>query len=280
MATAKDYFAQSQPHQCLISMQISEDESNIEISVQIALDYEGGSKFLKIYIPESPDPELLLYGLLLQMDELIWKHETEIEVKQGEPGTREWITSRELRFSGRVLVYTPTIIDDSRWNALKTEMTQKGLNLLLRDGAYAKSRSDHDKPLAFISHDSRDKDAFVTDLVRELSIRLCPVWYDEYRLKPGDSLREQIESGLKSCRRCIVILSKNFFSNPGWTKKEFDSIYTREIIKAENVIIPVWLDVTKDDVFDYSPSLADRLGIPASLGAEEVASRLVRVLKP
>ena len=88
---------------------------------------------------------------------------------------------------------------------------------------------------------------------------LCPVWYDEFKLQPGDSLRESIERGLKSCQKCIVVLSKNFFSNSGWTKREFDTIYTREILQEKRLLIPIWLDVEKQDVFDYSPVLLDTL---------------------
>ena len=39
------------------------------------------------------------------------------------------------------------------------------------------------------THDSRDKDAFVRELAHELAKNSCPVWYDEFSLKVGDSLR-------------------------------------------------------------------------------------------
>jgi hypothetical protein len=104
----------------------------------------------------------------------------------------------------------------------------------------ARLRDSYETPRAFISDDSRDKDRLVRELARKLSSMLCPVWYDEYSLVPGQSLGESIESGLKSCPKCIVILSKNFFTNPGWTKREFDTINTREIIQGKRVMIPVW----------------------------------------
>jgi hypothetical protein len=40
-----------------------------------------------------------------------------------------------------------------------------------------------------------------------------------------------------------VVLSPNFLSNEGWGKAEFDSVFTREILNKENVILPVWLGV-------------------------------------
>lgn len=43
-------------------------------------------------------------------------------------------------------------------------------------------------------------------------------------------------------------------------------------------MIPIWLDVEKQDVYDYSPILLDTLGIPAALGVEEVARKIVAAL--
>jgi len=103
---------------------------------------------------------------------------------------------------------------------------------------------------------------------------ICPVWFDEFSLKPGDSLREKIEQGLKETAKCIVVLSPNFLSNKRWTKVEFNSVFTREIIEERNVFLPVWDSVTPKDVYEYSPSLANRLGVNWSLGLEEVARRL------
>jgi len=154
----------------------------------------------------------------------------------------------------------------------------------VRDGTYTAARAKTEKPLGFISHDSRDKEVIVGELAGELTKMMCPVWYDEYTLVPGQSLRESIEKGLKECPKCVVVLSKNFFSNSGWTKREFDSIYTREIIEGKRVMVPVWLDVTKEEVFEYSPILADTVGIKAvrkadgTFDIDAIARQLFRAL--
>ena len=83
--------------------------------------------------------------------------------------------------------------------------------------------------LAFISHDSRDKAEVARKIAIGLQRMLCPVWYDEFSLIVGANLRDSIENGLKQSRKCILVLSPHFFSNGGSTKKEFDSIFTREI---------------------------------------------------
>ena len=112
----------------------------------------------------------------------------------------------------------------------------------------------------------------------QLSKMLCPVWFDEFSLKVGDNLRESIERGLKNCRKCIVIVSPHFLSNNGWTKTEFDSIYTREIIEKDNVMLPVWHNVTEKDVYDYSPSLKNRYAASSDQGVEEVARQLYKAI--
>ncbi len=127
---------------------------------------------------------------------------------------------------------------------------------------------------------SRDKDAFVRELAHELAKNFCTVWYDEFSLKVGDSLRACIERGLRETKKCIVVLSPNFLSNDGWGRAEFDSIFTREILEKQNVILPVWLNVDVKDVYNYSPRLADKVGLAATLGVPEVARLLaMRVRK-
>ena len=109
---------------------------------------------------------------------------------------------------------------------------------------------------------------------------MCPVWYDEFSLKVGDSLRESIEKGIKECHKCVLVLSPNFLSNTGWTKVEFNSIFTRQIMEDTNLVLPIWNGVSAKDVYEYSPSLADKVGIQWSLGKEEVARQIYRVLQP
>ena len=126
---------------------------------------------------------------------------------------------------------------------------------------------------------SRDKDDLVRQLVHELSKLMCPVWYDEFSLNVGDSLRTSIEAGLRPTRKCVVVLSPSFLSNEGWGKAEFDSVYTREILEKDNVILPIWHNVSVEDVYQYSPRLADKVGLSSGLGVEELARKLARVIK-
>jgi len=108
---------------------------------------------------------------------------------------------------------------------------------------------------------------------------MCPDWYDEYSLRVGASLRKSIETGIKETRNCIVVLSPNFLSNEGWGKAEFDSVFTREILEKQNVMLPVWHNVTVEQVYEYSPRLADKVGLNTKIGVKEMARKLSNEIK-
>ena len=153
-----------------------------------------------------------------------------------------------------------------------------GAKVMFRSKKYVENRTRFEIPHAFISHDSKDR-ATAQTIATYLQNRLCPVWYDEFSLSVGDNLRESIEKGLKESKKCILVLSRDFLSNPGWTKKEFDSIFTREILEQTRLILPVWLNVSTEDVFAYSPSLANVFALNwVELGEEEVCKKLHKAI--
>lgn len=130
----------------------------------------------------------------------------------------------------------------------------------------------------FISHASEDKDSVVRPLAYALSNGGLKVWYDEFELKLGDSLRRKIDTGLAKSRFGVVVLSRSFFGK-GWTNYELDGLVTRSIT-GEQVILPIWHEITKKELIDYSPSLADK--VARSTGThtvEEIAVEIISVVK-
>lgn len=98
----------------------------------------------------------------------------------------------------------------------------------------------------FISHASEDKDEVVRDLAIALRAAGLEVWYDEFELKIGDSLRRKIDKGLANSRFGIVVLSQAFFGK-GWAEYELDGLVTRSVT-GEQILLPVWHNVSKDEV--------------------------------
>lgn len=129
----------------------------------------------------------------------------------------------------------------------------------------------------FISHASEDKDEVVRPLAHALKLGGLKVWYDEFELKIGDSLRRKIDSGLAKSHFGIVVFSKTFFTK-GWTNYELDGLVTKAV-SGEQVLLPIWHNITKKEVIDYSPSLADKLARNTSTHTvEEIAEEIVLLI--
>ncbi len=130
----------------------------------------------------------------------------------------------------------------------------------------------------FISHASEDKDEVVRPLAVALQTAGLSVWYDEFELRIGDSLRRKIDRGLANSRFGIVVLSKAFFGR-GWPEYELDGLVTRAI-SGDQILLPVWHNVSKREVIGYSPSLADRLARSTTTHTvEEIASEIIDVIR-
>jgi len=136
-----------------------------------------------------------------------------------------------------------------------------------------------EKPDVFISHASPDKAAFVRPLAEALRKLGVAVWYDEFSLELGDSISQQIDRGIANSRFGIVVVSPAFISR-NWTQHELRSLVSREV-DQDIRIIPVWHGVTKKEVSDFSPSLADKLAVDTSqVDAMEAAIRILRAVRP
>lgn len=131
----------------------------------------------------------------------------------------------------------------------------------------------------FISHATEDKEMVARPLAKSLISRGLSVWYDEFTLTIGDSLRKSIDHGLATCTFGLIIVSSNFFSK-NWTQYELNGLVTREM-EGRKVILPIWHKVTKDDVMRFSPSLADKVALDTSLlTIDEIAEKIkIAVLK-
>src|SRR5688572_2886706 len=98
----------------------------------------------------------------------------------------------------------------------------------------------------FISHASEDKDVVVRPLAVALQAAGLRVWYDEFELRIGDSLRRKIDLGLSRSSFGVVVLSQSFFSK-GWPNYELDGLVTRAV-SGEQELLPVWHNISKQEV--------------------------------
>lgn len=130
----------------------------------------------------------------------------------------------------------------------------------------------------FISHASEDKEDFVRPFAEKLTAAGIIPFYDEMSLSWGDSLRRRIDHGLARSRFGIVVLSKHFFAKE-WPQRELDGLVALEI-RGQSRILPIWHEVSKDEVAHFSPPLADKVALNTSvLSVDEIVAKLLPLCK-
>ena len=94
----------------------------------------------------------------------------------------------------------------------------------------------------FLSHNSADTD-YCSKLAAALTATGAHVWFDKWRVKPGDSIPLKIESGLQGCSIFVLVWSANAESSP-WVRTEVEAALAR-YLKAEGCrLVPIILDDT------------------------------------
>jgi hypothetical protein len=127
----------------------------------------------------------------------------------------------------------------------------------------------------FICHASEDKE-FVSVLAEALKNAGIKVWYDDFILSWGNNLRQTIDGGLKSSEYVVVVFSKAFFRKKKWTEHELNGLFAQEREGVRDIILPIWYDITREEILEYSPALADKL---AKRTDQDSISEMVESLK-
>lgn len=131
----------------------------------------------------------------------------------------------------------------------------------------------------FLCHAGPDKDDFVRPLASALREGGLKVWYDEFELRVGDSLRRGIDKGIRAARFGLVILSGAFLKGRSWAEHELDGIVNAYIYNRQ-VLLPIWHGVTHSDVLEYSPSLADKVALSSDdMSVNEIAHEIISYIR-
>lgn len=130
----------------------------------------------------------------------------------------------------------------------------------------------------FVSHATEDKESFADEFVDILQQKYnLKVWYDAVSIKWGDSIRAEIDKGLKKSKFGVVILSRSYISKY-WTNYELEGLFQRES-NGGKLILPIWHNITKQEVQKFSPSLAGKMAMStAIMTPDEIAERLAELL--
>ena len=99
-------------------------------------------------------------------------------------------------------------------------------------------------PKIYLAHASEDKDR-VRPLAEYLMANGIDVWFDEWEIEPGDSLRQKMEEGLGAMTHFVVVLTETSITKP-WVSKEIDVGLVQQVGgKSRFVPLVVDLDIAK-----------------------------------
>ncbi|RXV67869.1 TIR domain-containing protein [Burkholderia stabilis] len=95
----------------------------------------------------------------------------------------------------------------------------------------------------------------------------------------GDSLSRSIDKGLAKCSYGVVVLSPSFLRKD-WPEYELRGLTAKEI-GGKKTILPVWHNISRDDILAYSPTLADKFAISSNgKDVRDIALELIKVMRP
>ena len=92
----------------------------------------------------------------------------------------------------------------------------------------------------FLSHSSNDK-LVVRDVAERLKKDGLRVWFDEWEIRPGDSIPSKIEEGLERSRVLVLCMSANAFGSD-WAQLESGTFRFRDPLNKERRFLPLRLD--------------------------------------
>lgn len=111
-------------------------------------------------------------------------------------------------------------------------------------------------PRVYLAHASEDKPT-VRPLAEYLMANGVEVWFDEWDIEAGGSLRQEMENGLGWMTHFVVILTPTSITKP-WVAREID-VGIVQLVGGKSRMVPLRIGV---DVSDLSPFLQTMLCLP------------------
>jgi hypothetical protein len=129
----------------------------------------------------------------------------------------------------------------------------------------------------FISHAAEDKIDLADEIVQSLRQSGLRVWYSSDQLLLGENIPGNIQKGLQQCRYGVIILSQHALKSK-WIIHEVYSMVGNSH-KNKIIIIPIWHNVTSEQVKLFAPSIADIYSLSTNKGLDFVIPRLKAEIK-
>lgn len=130
----------------------------------------------------------------------------------------------------------------------------------------------YDAFFSYATEDSSEADIIVQNCLKYG----FKIWYSPISLEPGTKLLQSIDEGLKHSSSGILLLSKNYL-NKKWPKYEFDTLM-RQHIENDKKLLPIWYNVQKKDIEEFSSGLSGIVGIVSSNINIDVFEKVRKIL--
>lgn len=92
----------------------------------------------------------------------------------------------------------------------------------------------------FISHSSIDKE-FAKELSKNLIELGHEIWLDEWRIKVGESIIEEVQKGLDDSEVMVIVLSKSSVQS-SWVEREWKAKFWQEMETKKTLILPILIE--------------------------------------
>lgn len=114
-------------------------DTNKKVEAQLHADFDGNSIFISLYIPSSPKTYQICEEMINHYDKVLeWKSKA-VEIQTHWPGERP-MELKDLRFTGRILIYHEYPIFESKLASLITLYKSKNLQPQFRGPDYSYGR--------------------------------------------------------------------------------------------------------------------------------------------
>lgn len=125
---------------------------------------------------------------------------------------------------------------------------------------------------AFLSFAVEDKIDVANELYNKLEEHGLRIWYSGRELTLGTSIQDKIREGLDKSRFGILLISPNYFRT-NWAQKELGALWARER-ENNKVIIPVFHNISPEEVGSWDPAIADRWSVSTAEGIDNACIKI------
>lgn len=109
----------------------------------------------------------------------------------------------------------------------------------------------------FVSHTKEIKNSFAIPFAQILCLYGFDVWIDRKGISVGNFIYKDIEKAICESKYCIAIIDSTYL-NRAWPLRELNLFHERELNENTTLILPIFLNISKEEVYETVPWLEGR----------------------